>query len=214
MPTQDPRITVYLKDSVGDVTSLEKEIAAMPGVTKVSYAGKVAAEAGALPTPATIEISLNDKSRGAAIAAELQSRPEVADVSATFPWLPSPTYFLDELEQFVLAPDVSISLKESAAPATALHSELKGRPDVAVVNYLTAEAALAQLKEEIKDHPDEYEMPPNPLPARFDVWLVDYDQSDAFVAWARARPEVEDVGMSGDDYRQNAADTLSMFHLK
>jgi hypothetical protein len=76
----------------------------------------------------------------------------------------------------VFAADVSVYMKTEVSDeeAAALLSEIESMPEVRVCEFVSKEEALEQLKRLFSDRPEIFSgLTGNPLPAGFEIWLVD-----------------------------------------
>jgi hypothetical protein len=84
--------------------------------------------------------------------------------------------FVDELGRFELAPVMSVLLNPyiSDGRRVELESDIKKLPQVGGARYVSKAQAFEEFKQAYADRPDFYkDLPPDALPARFEVQLTD-----------------------------------------
>jgi cell division transport system permease protein len=115
---------------------------------------------------------------------------------------------LKEVEQKV---EISVFLKTKPDPTqdeiTAMQSEITGWPEVKNCTFVSKEDALQRIKDWFKDKPEVLEgLSGNPLPASFEISLVDPQTVDTVAARFDGNPIVDEVKF-GEEY----ADKLFAF---
>ncbi|MCL4509230.1 MAG: ABC transporter permease [Chloroflexi bacterium] len=92
-------------------------------------------------------------------------------------------------------------LKDGTSPAalSALESEMRSRPDVAVVTYISKDEALKRLQKQFASHPGLLgAIKDNPLPASLDVRLVHPSAATDVGKALQAQPSISDVIINED----------------
>ncbi len=115
---------------------------------------------------------------------------------------------LAEVEQKV---EITVYLKTNPDPTpeqvTAMQAEIVKWPEVKNCTYVTKEDALDRMKEWFKDNPEVLEnLTSNPLPASFDIALVDPQTVKEVAARFEDNPIVDDI-----DFGEEVADKLFAF---
>ena len=107
-----------------------------------------------------------------------------------------PLVLLGGLQATVFASDMTVYLLTEATEEqiSAVRSEIETMPEVRVYEFLSKEEALERLKSLFADRPEIFSgLSGNPLPASFDIWLVDGQQPGRLLDSLLALPGVDQV---------------------
>jgi cell division protein FtsX len=221
-----PEVTRVTYVSRGDMLSLVKQI-------YKDYPEDVGQMEGLMR--ASLRVWLKDRSPSSAtkIARKMEGRAGVDEVIGPSvinpldgdgadlvddPEYPSPSSaaqeLLDEAEQRLYAPDVTVSLKASVGDAGKIQTEIAAMPQVAKVDFISLEAAKAGLANDFKNVPGVILEAQANASAGLDIWLKDVSQSESLASKLQTYPGVDEVGTAETDTAQDAEDSLELFYQR